>query len=115
MGSTGRRSKNFRLSEETLEKLREIAEILNVSETEAVSRAIVHYYLSLKGEESGALSGIIPLSEYQRLQEKFERAVYKVGELEGRLKEKEEIIRELKERIKELQAKPSRRWWEFWK
>jgi len=71
----GRKSKNFRLSEDVIEKL----------------------------------------SEYQRLQEKFERAVYKVGELEGRLKEKEELISELRKQIEELKAKPSRRWWEFWK
>ena len=112
----GKVKKNFRLSEDIAEELQTIARTLGISETEAVSRAIHHFYLQLKGEESGAVSGaIVPFSEYQKAQDQLKQALYKVGELEGQLKVKEELIAELRERVKELKAKPSRRWWEFWK
>ena len=112
----GRTLKNFRLSDETLEELREIAQTLGISETEAVSRAIHHFYLSMKGEERGAVSGaIVPFAEYQKAQDQLKQALYRIGELEGQLKVKEELIAELRERIKELKAKPSRRWWAFWR
>ncbi len=112
----GKIARTYRLSEETLQELREIAQILGISETEAVSRAIHSFYLQLKGEESGAVSGaIVPLSKYEQVQAQLSQALYKVGELEGQLKVKEELIAELRERIAELKAKPSRRWWEFWK
>ncbi len=112
----GRTLKNFRLSDDTLEELREIAQTLGISETEAVSRAIHHYYLSMKGEERGAVSGaIVPFAEYQKAQDQLKQALYKVGELEGQLKVKEELITELRETIKELRAKPAKKWWEFWK
>ncbi|GAB6066218.1 hypothetical protein JCM9492_13740 [Aquifex pyrophilus] len=107
--------KNFRLSQKTIEELREIASLLGISETEAVSRAIHSYYLQLKGEEGYATSGaIVPFSEYKKTQEQLKQAIYKLGELEGRLKEKEELIKELRNRIKEIETKP-KRWWEFWK
>ncbi len=108
--------KLVRLTPEVAGQLREIASKLNISENEAVARAISHYYLSLKGEENQTVSGaIVPISEYQRVRDRLEQAMYKVGELQGQLQVKEELIAELRERIKELQAKPSRRWWEFWK
>jgi len=108
--------KLIRLTPEVADQLREIAGKLNISENEAVARAISHYYLSLKGEENRAVSGaIVPISEYQRVRDRLEQAMYKVGELQGQLQVKEELIAELRERIKELQAKTSRRWWEFWK
>lgn len=73
-------------------------------------------YLQLKGEERKTVSGaIVPFSEYQKTQEQLQKAIYKLGELEGRLKEKDELIRELQERIKKLEAKPQKRWWEFWR
>lgn len=112
----GKTARTYRLSEDILSELREIAQTLGISETEAVSRAIHHYYLSMKGEESGAVSGaIVPFAEYQKAQDQLKQALYRIGELEGTLKTKEELIAELRERIAELRAKPSRRWWEFWK
>ncbi|GAB6064941.1 hypothetical protein JCM9492_00330 [Aquifex pyrophilus] len=78
-------------------------------------------------EKSGSFSRFQQLffswksSLYQKTQDQLKQALYKLGELEGRLKEaentikaKEELIEELRNRIKELQAKP-KRWWEFWK
>jgi len=60
----GRTLKNFRLSDEVLGELREIATILGISETEAVSRAIHSFYLQLKGEEQATVSGsIVPFSD----------------------------------------------------
>ena len=112
----GRTLKNFRLSEETLQELQIIAQTLGISETEAVSRAVHHYYLSLKGEESGALSGaIVPLSKYDHVQTQLSQALYRIGELEGTLKVKEELIAELRNRIEELRAKPTKKWWTFWR
>ncbi len=108
--------KLIRLTPEVADQLREIANKLNISENEAVARAISHYYLSLKGEENQTVSGaIVPISEYQRVRDRLEQAMYKVGELQGQLQVKEELIAELRERIRELQSKPSRRWWEFWR
>ena len=108
--------KLVRLTPEVADQLREIAGKLNISENEAVARAISHYYLSLKGEESQTVSGaIVPISEYQRVRDRLEQAMYKVGELQGQLQAKEELITELRNRIKDLQAKPSRKWWKFWK
>ncbi len=112
----GKTARTYRLSEDILDELREIAQTLGISETEAVSRAIHSFYLQMKGEEQGAVSGaIVPFSEYQKAQDQLKQALYKVGELEGQLKVKEELIAELRERVKELKAKPSRRWWEFWR
>jgi len=112
----GKRARTYRLSDEILGELREIADTLGISETEAVSRAIHSFYLSLKGEEQATVSGaIVPFSEYQKTQDQLKQALYRIGELEGTLKVKEELISELRNRIKELQAKPSRKWWEFWK
>jgi chromosome segregation ATPase len=108
--------KLIRLSPEVADQLKEIASRLSISENEAVARAISHYYLTLKGEENQTVSGsIVPISEYQRVRDRLEQAMYKVGELQGQLKVKDELIEELKNRIRELQAKPSRKWWEFWK
>lgn len=115
--------KAFRLSEETLEELKEIAEVLGISETEVVSRAIHTFYLQLKGEEQVTVSGsIVPFNEYQKTQERLSQALYKIGELEGvlkerseRLKEKDNLIQELRKQIEEYRAKPIKRWWEFWK
>ena len=109
-------ARTYRISEEILGELREIATTLGVSETEAVSRAIHSFYLQLKGEEQVSVSGsIVPFSEYQKTQEQLKQALYRLGELEGQLKVKEELIEELRNRIRDLQAKPSRRWWEFWR
>jgi len=111
----GKIARTYRLSEETLQELREIAQTLGISETEAVSRAIHSFYLSMKGEEQGAVSGaIVPLDKYERVQAQLSQALYKVGELEGKLEVKEEVIRELRNRIEELRARP-KKWWEFWR
>ena len=107
--------KLVRLTPEVADQLREIAGKLNISENEAVARAISHYYLSLKGEENQTVSGaIVPISEYQRVRDRLEQAMYKVGELQGQLQAKEELIAELRERIKELRAKPAKKWWKLW-
>jgi DNA-binding Lrp family transcriptional regulator len=119
-----KRLKNFRLSDKTLTELQEITQTLGISETEAVSRAIHLFYLQIKGEEISAIGGssLVPLSEYLKVQESLAKAFYRIGELEGvlkereeRLKEKDELIRELRQMVKELQAKPVKRWWEFWR
>ncbi len=111
----GKVKKNFRLSEDIAEELQTIAQTLGISETEAVSRAIHHYYLSMKGEEQSSVSGaIVSMSEYQRVRDRLEQAMYKVGELQGQLQAKEELIMELRNRIEELRARP-KKWWEFWK
>ena len=111
----GKVKKNFRLSEDIAEELQTIAQTLGISETEAVSRAIHSFYLSMKGEEQGAVSGaIVPLDKYERVQAQLSQALYKVGELEGILKTKEELIQELRNRIEELRARP-KKWWEFWR
>lgn len=111
----GKVKKNFRLSEDIAEELREIAQTLGISETEAVSRAIHSFYLRLRGEEQSSVSGaIVPLDKYERVQAQLSQALYKVGELEGQLQAKEELIAELRERIAELRARP-KKWWEFWK
>ena len=110
-----KRAKTYRLTEETLRELKEITQALNITETEAISRAIHSFYLQLKGEEEGTSGAIVPVSEYKRVRDRLEQAMYKVGELQGQLQAKEELIAELRERIKELQAKPTKRWWEFWR
>ena len=111
----GRILKNFRLSDETLGELQTIAQTLGISETEAVSRAIHFFYLQLRGEEQSSVSGaIVSMSEYQRVRDRLEQAMYKVGELQGQLQAKEELIMELRNRIAELRARP-KKWWEFWK
>ena len=112
----GKTARTYRLSEDILSELREIAQTLGISETEAVSRAIHHFYLSMKGEEQGAVSGaIVPFAEYQKAQDQLKQALYRIGELEGTLKAKEELIAELRDRIAELRAKPAKKWWEFWR
>ncbi len=119
-----KRLKNFRLSDKTLTELQEITQTLGISETEAVSRAIHLFYLQIKGEEISAIGGssLVPLSEYLKVQESLAKAFYRIGELEGTLKEKEErlrekdeLIRELRQMVKEREVKPVRRWWEFWR
>ena len=110
-----KKAKTYRLTEETLRELKEITQVLNITETEAISRAIHSFYLQLKGEEEGKSGAIVPVSEYKRVRDRLEQAMYKVGELQGQLQAKEELIAELRERIKELQAKPTKRWWEFWR
>ncbi len=111
-----KKARTYRLSEDILSELREIAQTLGISETEAVSRAIHHFYLSMKGEEQGAVSGaIVPFAEYQKAQDQLKQALYRIGELEGTLKAKEELIAELRDRIAELRAKPAKKWWEFWR
>jgi len=115
--------KNFRLSEDTVKELEELAGILGITETEVVSRAIHFLYLQTKGQESTSFSGsLVPFSEYQKAQEQLKQALYKLGELQGKLEEKEkvisakeELIEELRNQLKELKTKPAKKWWEFWK
>jgi len=118
-----KRKKDFRLSEKTLNELKEIAQSLGISETEAVSRAIHLLYLQLKGEENTVKENtLIPLSEYRRVRDNLEKALYKLGELQGRLEEKENLLKtkedfimELRKQIEELKTKSKRKWWKFWK
>ncbi|MFX7358984.1 hypothetical protein ABTJ04_19355, partial [Acinetobacter baumannii] len=79
-----KRARTYRLSEGTLAELREIAEALGVSETEAVARSIHHYHQALKGEAP------TPTEALRRLEEKLDR-----------------LTRELANRGK-------RPWWRFW-
>lgn len=108
--------KNFRLSEDIVKELEELAEIFGITETEVVSRAIHFLYLQTKGQENTSVSGsLVPFSEYQEAQEQLKQALYKLGELQGELKAKNELIHELRNQIKELKATSQKRWWEFWK
>lgn len=108
--------KNFRLSEDIVKELEELAEIFGITETEVVSRAIHFLYLQTKGQENTSVRGsLVPFSEYKKAQEQLKQALYKLGELQGELKAKNELIHELRNQIKELKATPKKRWWEFWK
>ncbi len=113
-----RKLKNFRFNENTLKELEELVMILSTTETEAIARAI-HFYLAfLKNEEDFVKQkAVIPLQEYQAMQEKLQsqltQALYRIGELEGITKEREERIKDLKDEIEHLRSKGS--WWHFWK
>lgn len=108
--------KLIRLTPELAEQLKELSEKLNISENEVVSRAITFYYLSIQKEEQASVSGnLIPLSKYEELQEQIRKLVYRVGELQGKLETKDELIEELKRQIEDLKTKPVKKWWEFWK
>lgn len=123
MGGEKKVARTYRLSQGIIEELKEIANTLGISETEVVSRAIHILYLQLKGEEKNSFSGsIVPFSEYQKVQEQLKQALYKLGELQGRLEEKENILKakedfimELRKQIEELKTKSEKKWWKFWK
>ena len=116
MGGRKKVARTYRLSQDIIEELKEIANTLGISETEAISRAIHILYLQLKGEEKNSFdSSIVPFSEYQKVQDQLKQAIYKLGELQGELKVKNELIHELRNQIKELKNTPQKRWWEFWK
>ncbi|GAB6078978.1 hypothetical protein [Hydrogenobaculum acidophilum] len=117
-----KRRKDFRFSEQVASELQEIASILNISETEAASRAIHSFYLQLKGEEEKTTQGaIVPFAEYQKLNEQFRQVIYKLGEMQGKLEEKENIIKMKDELIEEYKSKISEKtkerkfFWKFWK
>ncbi len=119
-----KKTKNYRLSEDTIREIQEISNMLNITETEVVTRSVHLYYKSLKKEDENLLTGaIVPFSQYQEIQNKLEQVVYKLGELQGEAKEKEriieikeEMIQFLKERINELEKKNlNKKWWQFWK
>jgi len=111
----GRLKKTFRLTPEVANQLEEIAKKLNIAETEALARAITHYYLTLKGEEEGMVKGgLVPLSEYKSAQDKIAQLLYRVGELEGMLKERDRLVEEKDTRIRELKERVERLekpWW----
>ncbi len=111
----GRLKKTFRLTPEVASQLEEIAKKLNIAETEALARAITHYYLTLKGEEEGMVKGgLVPLSEYKSAQDKIAQLLYRVGELEGMLKERDRLVEEKDTRIRELKERVERLekpWW----
>jgi len=108
--------KNFRLSEDIVKELEELSDIFGITETEVISRAIHFLYLQTKGQENISTGGsLVPFSEYQKSQEQLKQALYKLGELQGELKAKNELIHELRNQIKELKASSPKRWWEFWK
>jgi len=67
-----KKARTYRLSEDILQELQEIASKLSISETEAISCAVHLYYLAMKGEERGTVTGsIISFSEYQKIQDRF--------------------------------------------
>ncbi|GAB6079018.1 hypothetical protein [Hydrogenobaculum acidophilum] len=97
--------KNFKLTDDIIKELQEIASILNITETEVVSRAIHTMYLQIKSEEKSTISGaIVPLSEYQRVRDALDNIILKLGEAQGELNNKDKIIIE-KERIIEEKEK----------
>ena len=94
-----RKIKTYRFTEDIVKELQELTGRLNISETEAVARAIHYYYLSIvKDEETIKSNAIVSFDDYQKLQNQFSQALYRLGELEGSLKEKDRTI-EAKERL----------------
>ena len=127
--------KGFRLTDENLRELKEIVDRLGISEAEAVARAIHYFYLNLENEEEAIKNNkLIRFEEYQKLQNQLVQLSYKIGELEGTVKEKqiqlndkEQQIRDKNIQIENLQniisklieqqreSKENKKWWRFWK
>ena len=129
--------KAYRLNEEALNELKEIVSKLGVSETEAIIRAIHFFYLSLESDEELIRNTkIVRFEEYQKVQQQLSQMAYKLGELEGSLKEKDKLIEEkekminkiekdkekqiqslqsLIDKILESQKQNTKKWWRFWK
>ncbi len=126
--------KGFRLTDENLRELKEIVDRLGISEAEAVARAIHYFYLSLSNDEEAIRNNkLIRFEEYQKLQTQLVQLSYKIGELEGTVKEKQiqlqdkerqiqdkniqienlqNIITKLIEQQKDNSVK---KWWRFWR
>ena len=102
-----RKPRSYRFNESIILEIQELTTILGTSETEAVARAI-HFYLTFLRNEEDVLKqrSVVPLAEYQAMQEKYNSQIsqllYKVGELEGKNTEKEQTIQTLKETISKL-------------
>ena len=65
---------------------------------------------------------LIRFEDYQKVEEQLRKALYRLGELEGTIREKEQLISRLdeeKERLYRLienqQNQNRKRFWEFWK
>ena len=118
-----RKMKAYRFTEQTENEIKEIAQRLSISHTEAIARAVHYYYLSLDTEEEAIKSNkLVRFEDYQRIEEQLRKALYRLGELEGAIKEKEQLISRLdeeKERLYRLiesqQNQNRKRFWEFWK
>jgi len=103
-------AKSFRLSDETVSRLKEIASMLNTTETEALAKAVRHYLLALKGEEEAIVrGGLVPLEEYKRARELIDNLLERIsnllqekGELKGQLEVKTALLEEKDKRIEEL-------------
>ena len=121
-------ARTYRLSIEILNELQDIAKMLSISDTEAVSRAIHFYYLFLREEQDLIKQkAVVSLAEYQQLQNQLTQAIYKLGILEGENKEKDQMIQTLKDMYKDLHDKlietqqnnkhNKQTWWKifFWK
>ncbi len=116
-------ARTYRFSQEIIEELKKIVETMNVSETEVVSRAIHNLYLQIKGDEQNTVDGsIVSLAEYQRVRDMLDQIMYKAGELQGKLEEREniiklkdELIQEYKNILSEFQNRQNKKWWKWWK
>lgn len=108
---TMKTAKTFRLSDETVSRLKEIASMLNITETEALAKAIRHYFLALKGEEEAIVrGGLVPLEEYKRTRELIDNLLERIsnllqekGKLKGQLEVKDALLQEKDKRIEELE------------
>ena len=102
-----RKPRSYRFSENIVLEIQELTTILGTSETEAVARA-VHFYLTFLRNEEDVLKqrSVVPLAEYQSLQERLQnqisQLIYRTGILEGANAEKDQTIQNLKETINKL-------------
>ncbi|GAB6079017.1 hypothetical protein [Hydrogenobaculum acidophilum] len=119
-----KKTKNYRLSDETIAEIKDISNMLNITETEVVTRAVHMYYLSVKNEEQNFINGaIVPLAQYQEVRDRLEQVIYRLGEAQGEIKEKdkiiqakEEVIQFLKDQLNKQNEKLEnrKRWWRWW-
>ena len=116
-----RKPRSYRFNENTIAEIQELVKLLSVSETEAVARAI-HFYLTfLKNEEDFVKQkAVVSLSEYQamqqQLQQQITQLIYKLGQVEGEAKEKEQTIQTLRNSLDKLiEAKKQDKDGGFWR
>ena len=103
----------YRFTEQTIQEIRQIAERLSISDTEAISRAVHFYLISLDTEEETIRNNkLIRFEDYQRIEEQLRKALYRLGEVEGKLEEKDKLLEE-KERLITLLTENQRKG--FWK
>ena len=125
-------AKTYRFPVEFIESLNELTRLLNVSETEAITRAVKFYIAFIKNEDDFVKQkAVVSVSEYMSMQEKMQgqiaQLLYKLGEVEGSVKEKDktiesqqELIKQFMEYVKNHQEKDKTKdkrtsFWFFWR